>query len=60
MQVIDDIDMNVDVDWNTAVRNPYINKFTKEEKIKAILDCIIAVENISKEELKKEVDAILA
>lgn len=60
MQVIDDIDMNVDVDWNTAVRNPYINKFTKEEKIKAILDCIIAVEKISKEELKKEVDAILA
>lgn len=52
--------MNVDVDWNTAVRNPYINKFTKEEKIKAILDCIIAVEHISKEELKKEVDAILA
>lgn len=60
MQVIDDIDMNVDVDWNTAVRNPYINKFTKEEKIKAILDCIIAVENISKEELKKEVDSLLA
>lgn len=60
MQVIDDIDMNVDVDWNTAVRNPYINKFTKEEKIKAILDCIIAVEKISKEELKKEVDSLLA
>ena len=60
MQTIDNVDMNVDVDWNTAVRNPYINKFTREEKIKAILDCIIAVEKVSKEELKKEVDAILA
>lgn len=56
----DNIDMNIEVDWNTAVRNPYINKFTREEKIKAILDCIIAVEKISKEELKKEVSAILA
>lgn len=62
MQTIDNdnIDVNVDVDWNTAIRNPYINKFTREEKIKAILDCIIAVEKVSKEELKKEVDAILA
>lgn len=53
-------DMNVEVDWNTSVRNPYINKFTRVEKIKAILDCIIAVEKVSKEELKKEVNAILA
>lgn len=62
MQVIDNenIDTNVEVDWNSAVRNPYINRFTREEKIKAILDCIIAVEKLSKEELKKEVDAILA
>lgn len=26
-------DMNVEVDWNTAVRNPYINKFTREERL---------------------------
>ena len=56
----ENVDMNVEVDWNTAVRNPYINKFTREEKIRAILDCIIAVEKVSKEELKKEVNAILA
>ena len=50
----ENVDMNVEVDWNTAVRNPYINKFTGEEKIRAILDCIIAVEKVSKEELKKK------
>ena len=62
MQTIDNdnIDVNVDVDWNTAIRNPYINKFTREEKIKAILDCIIAVEKVRKKKKKKEVDAILA
>ena len=62
MQTINDenIDMNVDVDWKTAVRNPYINKFSREEKLKAMLDCFIAVEKVSKEELKKEVDALLA
>ena len=30
MQVIDDIDMNVDVDWNTAVRNPRSEERTSE------------------------------
>ena len=62
MQAIDNENINTDIeiDWGTAVKNPYINKFSREEKIKAILDCIIAVENINKEELKKEVNALLA
>ena len=62
MQVISDenIDMNVSVDWKTAIKNPYINKFSKEDKLKAMLECFSAVEKVSKEELKKEVDAALA
>lgn len=62
MQAIDNENINTDIeiDWGTAVKNPYINKFSREEKIKAILDCIIAVENINKEELKKEVNALLS
>ena len=48
MQVISDenIDMNVSVDWKTAIKNPYINKFSKEDKLKAMLECFSAVENM--------------
>ena len=62
MQVIndEDIDMNVSVDWKTAVKNPYLNKFSREEKLKAMLDCFIAVEKIDKKELKKELDIVLS
>ena len=62
MQIIDEenVDTNVEIDWNTAVRNPYINNFTREEKLKAMLDSFIAVEKINKEELRKEVDMVLA
>lgn len=61
MQVTNEenINMDVNVDWKTAIKNPYINRFTKEEKLKAMLDCFLAVEKISKEELKREIDAVM-
>ena len=37
----------------------YSDKFTRLEKLKAFLECFIAIEKVSKEELKKEVDALL-
>ena len=60
MQTINEENLDVRVDWNTAIRNPYINKFTREEKLKAMLECFIAVEKINKEELRREVNLVLA
>lgn len=62
MQAINEenVNMDVNVDWKTAVKNPYIDKFTREERLKAMLDCFAAVEKMNKDELKKEVDSVLA
>ncbi len=37
----------------------YADKITRKEILKAFIECFIAVEKVSKEELKKEVDALL-
>ena len=51
--------MQENYDFSNGVVKNYSDKFSREEKLKAFIECIIAVEKISKEELKKEVDALL-
>lgn len=52
--------MREEYDFSDGVVKNYSNKMTREEKLKAFMECIIAVEKVSKEELRKEVDEILA
>jgi len=51
--------MREEYDFSNGVVKNYSNKISREEKLKAFIECIIAVENVSKEELRKEVDEIL-
>lgn len=51
--------MREEYNFSDGIIKNYSNKFTREEKLKAFIDCFIAVEKVSKEELKKEVDALL-
>lgn len=51
--------MREEYNFSDGVVKDYSDKFTREEKLKAFIDCFIAVEKVSKEELKKEVDALL-
>lgn len=52
--------MRDEYDFSDGIVKNYSDKFTREEKLKAMLECFIAVENINKEELRKEVDLVLA
>ena len=54
------MNMREEYDFSNGTIKNYSDKMTREEKLKAFLDCFIAVEKITKEELKREVDAILA
>lgn len=45
--------------FSDGVVKNYSDKMTRAEKLKAFIECFIAVEKVSKEELKKEVDALL-
>lgn len=47
-------------DFSDGVVKDYSDKFTREEKLKAMLECFIAVEKINKDELRREVDLILS
>lgn len=58
--MVNDDFMRDEYDFSNGVVKNYADKFTKEEKLKAMLDCFIAVEKIDKSELRREVDAILA
>ena len=51
--------MREEYNFSDGVVKDYSDKFTREEKLKAFIDCFIAVEKVSKKELKKEVDALL-
>lgn len=55
-----EIIMREEYDFSDGVVKNYSDKVTREEKLKAFIECFVAVENVSKEELKKEVDALLA
>lgn len=52
--------MREEYDFSDGVVKDYSDKFTREEKLKAMLECFIAVERISKDELRREVDIVLA
>ena len=52
--------MREEYDFSICTIKNYSDNMTREEKLKAFLDCFLAVEKMTKEELKKEVDAILA
>lgn len=52
--------MRDEYDFSNGVVKDYSDRFTREEKLKAMLECFLAVEKINKEELKKEVDLVLA
>lgn len=52
--------MREEYNFTDGIVKNYSDKFTREEKLKAFLECFLVVEKVSKEELKKEVDAILA
>lgn len=54
-----EIIMREEYDFSDGVVKNYSNKITRKEKLKAFIECFIAVEKVSKEELKKEVDALL-
>lgn len=51
--------MREEYNFSDGMIKNYSDKFTREEKLKAFIECFIAVEKVSKEELKKEVDALL-
>lgn len=51
--------MREEYDFSDGIVKNYSNKMTRKEKLKAFIECFIAVEKVSKEELKKEVDALL-
>ena len=55
-----EIIMRDEYDFKDGVEKNYSDKFTREEKLKAMLECFLAAEKIDKEELKKEVDLILS
>ena len=52
--------MKDNYDFSNDVVKNYSNKIPTVEKLRIILGAFMATENISKEELKKEVDEILA
>lgn len=52
--------MRDEYDFSNGVVKDYSDKFTRGEKLKAMLECFIAVENINKDELRREVDLVLA
>ena len=52
--------MREEYDFSGGVVKNYSNKITREEKLKAFIESFIAVEKVSKEELKKEFNALLA
>ena len=54
-----EIIMREEYNFSDGIVKNYSDKFTREEKLKAFLECFIAVEKVSKEELKKEVEALL-
>ena len=60
MRIMGTENMREEYDFSNGTIKNYSDKMTREEKLKAFLDCFIAVEKITKEELKREVDAILA
>lgn len=49
MQVIneDPLEKQVRVNWKTAVKNPYIDKITAEEKISMVIDALYEDSNLS-------------
>lgn len=51
--------MREEYDFSGGVIKNYSDKITRKEKLKAFIECFIAVEKVSKEELKKEVDELL-
>ena len=52
--------MRKEYDFSNGVVKNYSSEFTREEKLKAFLECFIAVEKINKKELKEDIDRILA
>lgn len=52
--------MKDNYDFNNAVVKNYSSEIPIVEKLRIILEAFMATEKISKEELKKEVDEILA
>lgn len=52
--------MREEYDFSDGIVKNYSDKFTREEKLKAMLECFIAVEKINKDELRREVDLVLA
>lgn len=51
--------MREEYDFSNGIVKNYSDKISREEKLKAFIECFIAVEKVSKEELKREVDALL-
>lgn len=51
--------MKDNYDFNNAVIKDYSNEISDIDKLRIILDAFRATTKISKEELKKEVDALL-
>ena len=45
-------------DFNKMVKNPFVNKFTPEEKFRAYLEAFVADNGWSKEFVNGEVDAV--
>ena len=52
--------MREEYDFKDAVIKDYSNEITDKDKLKIMLDAFREATNISKEELKREVDLVLA
>ena len=55
-----DIPTLTESDFNKMVKNPFISKFTLEEKFRAYLEAYIIDNGWSKEHVREEVDAVLS
>ena len=61
MQVInnDPLDGTKRVNWKTAVKNPYVDKISHEERIEMVLDLLYEDCKISKDDFKNLVNKSL-
>lgn len=61
MQVINDDPLNETkrVNWKTAIKNPYIDKISNEERVEMVLDLLFEDCKISKDDFKDLVNKSL-
>ena len=64
MQIVDNyddpLDKEIEQDPKSFRRNPYVAMITPEEKLKMILTAAFVDSKLSKEDFRKEVEAVLS